>query len=154
VRQVLEHGAIAGYPMQDVRVVVYDGKYHPVDSKEVAFVSAGRKAFLDAVAKANPIVLEPIVNMDVNVPERFMGDVTGGLASKRARISGTDVLRGGTLVVKAQAPLAEVIGYQTELRAITGGEGRFAMELSHYDPVPAQVQKELTEAYKPRAEED
>jgi elongation factor G len=154
VRQVLEHGAIAGYPMQDVRVVVYDGKYHPVDSKEVAFVSAGRKAFLDAVAKANPIVLEPIVNMDVNVPERFMGDVTGGLASKRARISGTDVLRGGTLVVKAQAPLAEVIGYQTELRAITGGEGRFAMELSHYDPVPAQVQKELTEAYKPKTEED
>ncbi|HJP98363.1 MAG TPA: elongation factor G [Rhodanobacteraceae bacterium] len=154
VRQVLQHGAIAGYPMQDVRVVVYDGKYHPVDSKEVAFVSAGRKAFLDAVAKANPIVLEPIVNMDVNVPERYMGDVTGGLASKRARINGTDVLRGGTLVVKAQAPLAEVIGYQTELRAITGGEGRFAMELSHYDPVPAQVQKELTEAYKPRAEED
>jgi elongation factor G len=154
VRQVLEHGAIAGYPMQDVRVVVYDGKYHPVDSKEVAFVSAGRKAFLDAVAKASPIVLEPIVNMDVNVPERFMGDVTGGLASKRARISGTDVLRGGTLVVKAQAPLAEVIGYQTELRAITGGEGRFAMELSHYDPVPAQVQKELTEAYKPKTEED
>ena len=154
VRQVLQHGAIAGYPMQDVRVVVYDGKYHPVDSKEVAFVAAGRKAFLDAVAKANPIVLEPIVNMDVNVPERYMGDVTGGLASKRARINGTDVLRGGTLVVKAQAPLAEVIGYQTELRAITGGEGRFAMELSHYDPVPAQVQKELSEAYKPRAEED
>jgi elongation factor G len=140
--------------MQDVRVVVYDGKYHPVDSKEVAFVAAGRKAFLDAVAKANPIVLEPIVNMDVNVPERYMGDVTGGLASKRARINGTDVLRGGTLVVKAQAPLAEVMGYQTELRAITGGEGRFAMELSHYDPVPAQVQKELTDAYKPRAEED
>ena len=154
VRQVLQHGAIAGYPMQDVRVVVYDGKYHPVDSKEVAFVAAGRKAFLDAVAKANPIVLEPIVNMDVNVPERYMGDVTGGLASKRARINGTDVLRGGTLVVKAQAPLAEVIGYQTELRAITGGEGRFAMELSHYDPVPAQVQKELSQAYKPRAEED
>lgn len=154
VRQVLQRGAIAGYPMQDVRVVVYDGKYHPVDSKEVAFVAAGRKAFLDAVAKASPIVLEPIVNMDVNVPERYMGDVTGGLASKRARINGTDVLRGGTLVVKAQAPLAEVIGYQTELRAITGGEGRFAMELSHYDPVPAQVQKELSEAYKPRAEED
>ncbi|MGH8114118.1 MAG: elongation factor G, partial [Rhodanobacteraceae bacterium] len=154
VRQVLEHGAIAGYPMQDVRVVVYDGKYHPVDSKEVAFVSAGRKAFLDAVAKANPIVLEPIVNMDVNVPEQYMGDVTGGLASKRARINGTDVLRGGVLVVKAQAPLAEVVDYQTELRALTGGEGRFAMELSHYDPVPAQVQKHLTEAYRPRAEED
>src|SRR6185312_948454 len=81
VRQVLEHGAIAGYPMQDVRVIVFDGKYHPVDSKEVAFVSAGKKAFLDAVAKAKPIVLEPIVNMDVNVPEQYMGDVTGALAS-------------------------------------------------------------------------
>jgi len=154
VRQVLEHGAIAGYPMQDVRVIVYDGKYHPVDSKEVAFVSAGKKAFLDAVAKARPIVLEPIVNLDVNVPEQYMGDVTGGLASKRARINGTDALRGGVLVVKAQAPLAEVVDYQTELRSLTGGEGRFAMELSHYDPVPAQVQKQLAEAYRPKAEED
>ena len=154
VRQVLEHGAIAGYPMQDVRVIVYDGKYHPVDSKEVAFVSAGKKAFLDAVAKARPIVLEPIVNLDVNVPEQYMGDVTGGLASKRARINGTDALRGGVLVVKAQAPLAEVIDYQTELRSLTGGEGRFAMELSHYDPVPAQVQKQLAEAYRPKPEED
>ena len=154
VRQVLEHGAIAGYPMQDVRVIVYDGKYHPVDSKEVAFVSAGRKAFLDAVSRARPIVLEPIVNLDVNVPEQYMGDVTGGLASKRARINGTDALRGGVLVIKAQAPLAEVVDYQTELRSLTGGEGRFAMELSHYDPVPAQIQKQLTEAYKPRPEED
>ncbi|HET6911818.1 MAG TPA: elongation factor G, partial [Rhodanobacteraceae bacterium] len=154
VRQVLEHGAIAGYPMQDVRVVVYDGKYHPVDSKEVAFVSAGKKAFLDAVSKAKPIVLEPIVNLDVNVPEQYMGDVTGGLASKRARINGTDSLRGGELVIKAQVPLAEVVDYQTELRAITGGRGRYAIELSHYDPVPAQVQKQLAEAYKPKAEED
>jgi elongation factor G len=154
VRQVLEHGAVAGYPMQDVRVVVYDGKYHPVDSKEVAFVAAGKKAFLDAVAKARPIVLEPIVNLDVNVPEQYMGDVTGGLASKRARINGTDSLRGGVLVVKAQAPLAEVVDYQTELRSLTGGEGRFAMELSHYDPVPAQIQKQLTEAYRPKPEED
>jgi elongation factor G len=154
VRQVLEHGAIAGYPMQDVRVIVFDGKYHPVDSKEVAFVSAGKKAFLDAVSKAKPIVLEPIVTLDVNVPEQYMGDVTGGLASKRARINGTGSLRGGVLVVKAQAPLAEVVDYQTELRALTGGEGRFTMELSHYDPVPAQVQKQLVEAYKPKVEED
>src|SRR5690242_12363348 len=154
VRQVLEHGAIAGYPMQDVRVVVYDGKYHPVDSKEVAFVSAGKKAFLDAVSKAKPIVLEPIVNLDVNIPEQYMGDVTGGLASKRARINGTDSLRGGELVIKAQAPLAEVVDYQTELRSLTGGEGRFAMELSHYDAVPAQIQRQLTESYKPKAEED
>lgn len=154
VRQVLEHGAVAGYPMQDVRVVVYDGKYHPVDSKEVAFVSAGKKAFLDAITKAKPILLEPVVNLDVNVPEQYMGDVTGGLASKRARINGTDSLRGGELVIKAQVPLAEVVDYQTELRAITGGRGRYSVELSHYDPVPAQIQKALTEAYKPKVEEE
>ncbi|MET0224904.1 MAG: elongation factor G [Dokdonella sp.] len=154
VRQVLEHGAIAGYQLQDVRVIVYDGKYHPVDSKEVAFVSAGKKAFLDAIAKARPQVLEPIVNLDVFVPDAHMGDVTGGLASKRARISGTDSLRGGEIIIKAQVPLAEVTDYQTELKAMTGGQGRYAIEFSHYEPVPAGVQKLLTEAFKPRVEED
>jgi len=154
VRTVLEHGAIAGYQIQDVRVIVYDGKYHPVDSKEVAFVSAGRKAFLDAITKARPIVLEPIVNLDVSVPEQHMGDVTGGLASKRARINGTDSLRGGELVVKAQVPLAEVGEYASELKAITAGRGRYSIEFSHYEPVPPNVQKQLAEAYRPHAEED
>ena len=154
VRQVLEHGAVAGYQLQDVRVTVYDGKYHPVDSKEVAFVSAGKKAFLDAIAKARPQVLEPIVNLDVFVPDAHMGDVTGGLSSKRARINGTDSLRGGEIIIKAQVPLAEVADYQTELKAMTGGQGRYALEFSHYEPVPAHVQKQLTEAYKPRVEED
>ena len=154
VRQVLDHGAVAGYQLQDVRVIVYDGKYHPVDSKEVAFVSAGKKAFLDAIAKARPQILEPIVNLEVFVPDSHMGDVTGGLASKRARINGTDSLNGGELVVKAQVPLAEVTDYQTELKAMTGGKGRYAIEFSHYDPVPAQVQKQLTDAYKPRVEEE
>jgi elongation factor G len=154
VRQVLEHGAIAGYQMQDVRVIVYDGKYHPVDSKEVAFVSAGKKAFLEAISKAKPQVLEPIVNLEVFVPDTHMGDVTGGLAGKRARISGTDSLRGGEIVIKAQVPLAEVTDYQTELKAMTGGQGRYAIEFSHYDAVPAQVQKQLAEAYKPKVEEE
>ncbi len=154
VRQVLEHGAIAGYQLQDVRVIVYDGKYHPVDSKEVAFVSAGKKAFLDAIAKARPQVLEPIVNLDVTVPDAHMGDVTGGLSSKRARINGTDSLRGGEIVIKAQVPLAEVADYQTELKAMTGGQGRYAIEFSHYEPVPPQVQKQLTEAWKPKADDD
>ncbi|MEO7326272.1 MAG: elongation factor G [Dokdonella sp.] len=154
VRQVLEHGAIAGYQLQDVRVIVYDGKYHPVDSKEVAFVSAGKKAFLDAITKARPQVLEPIVNLDVYVPNAHMGDVTGGLSSKRARINGTDSLRGGEIIIKAQVPLAEVADYQTELKAMTGGQGRYAIEFSHYEPVPPPVQKQLTEAYKPRVEED
>ncbi|HEX7326119.1 MAG TPA: elongation factor G [Rhodanobacteraceae bacterium] len=154
VRQALARGAIAGYPLQDVRVTVYDGKYHPVDSKEVAFVVAGRKAFLDAVTKAGPLVLEPVVTLEVNVPERYVGDVTGALAGKRARIHGTSALRRGTLAIQADAPLAEIIDYQTELRALTGGEGRFGMEFSHYAPVPAQVQKQLVAAYRPAADDD
>jgi elongation factor G len=154
VRTVLEGGAVAGYQLQDVRVIVYDGKYHPVDSKEVAFVAAGKKAFVDAIAKARPILLEPIVNLDVSIPEQHMGDVTGGLSSKRARINGTDSLRGGELVIKAQVPLAEVGDYSNELKAITGGRGRYSIEFSHYDPVPPNVQKQLVEAWKPRVEED
>ena len=100
------------------------------------------------------IVVWPIVNLEVFVPDHYMGDVTGGLASKRARINGTDSLRGGELVVKAQVPLAEVTDYQTELKALTQGQGRYAIEFSHYDPVPAQVQKQLVDAYKPRVEEE
>ncbi|MHA6205384.1 elongation factor G [Dyella soli] len=154
VRQALDSGAIAGYPIQDLRVTVYDGKYHPVDSKEVAFVSAGKRAFLDAVGKARPIVLEPIVDVELAIPEGSVGDVTGGLAGKRARILGTDSLRGGELVIKAQAPLAELTDYPTELKAMTGGRGRYSLDLSHYEPVPAPVQKQLTEAWKPHVEED
>lgn len=154
VRQVLETGATAGYQIQDVRVVVHDGKYHPVDSKEIAFAMAGKKAFLDAIARATPQILEPIVELEVFVPDAHMGDVTGSLASKRARISGTDSMRGGELVIKAQIPLAEISDYQTELKAMTGGRGRYAIEFSHYEPVPVQVQKQLTDAWKPRFEDD
>ncbi|AVP97970.1 elongation factor G [Ahniella affigens] len=154
VRMVLDHGAIAGYLLQDVRVIVYDGKHHPVDSKEVAFVSAGKKAFLDAITKARPIILEPIVNLDVVVPETAMGDVTGGLATKRARINGTDSQRGGEIIVKAQVPLAEIADYSNELKAVSGGMGRYSIEFSHYEAVPPLVQKQLSEAFKPKADED
>ena len=154
VRQAMKNGAVAGYPLQDLRVTVYDGKYHPVDSKEVAFVSAGKKAFLDAIAKAHPIVLEPIVDVEVSIPEDNVGDVTGGLAGKRARIMGTDAKRGGELVIKAQAPLAELTDYPTELKAMTGGQGRYSLDLSHYEPVPPPVQRQLSEAWKPKLEED
>ena len=154
VRQVLNGGAIAGYPMQDVRVIVYDGKHHPVDSKEVAFVAAGKKAFLDAIHKARPQVLEPIVDLDVNAPEQHMGDISGGLASKRARINGTDSVRGGEIVVKAQVPLSELEGYAAELKSVTAGRGRYSLDFSHYEPVPAQVQQRLVEAYKPKHDED
>jgi len=154
VRQVLSSGALAGYPIQDVRVIVYDGKHHPVDSKEVAFVAAGKKAFLDAIGKARPQVLEPIVELEVNAPEQHMGDVSGGLASKRARISGTDSVRGNEIVVKAQVPLSELEGYAAELKSVTAGRGRYSLDFSHYEPVPSNVQAKLVEAYKPRHEED
>ena len=154
VRQALQLGAVAGFPLQDVRVVVYDGKHHPVDSKEVAFTTAGRRAFLDAVGKARPLVLEPIVNLDVAAPEPHIGDITGGLAAKRARINGTDALRNGEMLIHAQAPLAEVAGYAIELRSVTAGRGRFTLEFSHYEPVPPPLQKQLSEAWHPTADED
>jgi len=154
VRQVLTEGALAGYPLQDIRVTVYDGKHHAVDSKEVAFVSAGRKAFLDAIHKANPIVLEPIVHLEITAPARTIGDITGDLATKRARINGNNALPGQYATVSALVPLAEISEYQTRLKALTGGQGMYSMELSHYDPVPARRQHELVQGYRPRAEEE
>ena len=149
VRQVLTEGALAGFPMQDIRVVVLDGKHHPVDSKEVAFVSAGRKAFLDAVQKASPIVLEPVVRLEITAPASSIGDITGDLATKRARINGNTSLPGGLATVTALVPLAEISDYQSRLKALTGGEGAYLMELSHYDPVPARRQHELVQAWRP-----
>ncbi len=148
VRQLLEEGAIAGYPMQDVEAVVYDGKHHPVDSKEVAFVIAGRRAFLDAVRNAGPQVLEPIVDLEVSVPDGAMGDVTGSLASKRARIQGTESLRGGFTSISAAIPLSVLTDFPTELKSLTGGEGRYTMSFSHYEAVPGNVQKELVEQHE------
>ncbi|WP_372012456.1 elongation factor G [Pseudoxanthomonas sp. 10H] len=153
VRQVLQGGAVSGHPLQDVRVIVYDGKHHPVDSKEIAFVTAGRKAFLDAIGKARPQVLEPIVDLEVGAPEAQLGDVTGSLAARRARITGTDSARG-EIVVKAQVPMSELEGFAAELKSLTAGKGRYALDFSHYEPVPPPVQQKLVEAYKPKHEED
>jgi elongation factor G len=150
VRQVLAEGALAGFPIQDVRVTVYDGKHHSVDSKEVAFVSAGRKAFLDALQKAAPIVLEPIMRMEITAPASAIGDITGDLATKRARISGSDTLPGQRATLQALVPLAEISEYQSRLKALTGGQGAYTMELSHYDPVPPRRQQELAAAWRPR----
>ena len=143
VRQAYENGAIAGFPMQDIQVEVYDGKHHAVDSNEISFVTAGRKAFIDAVSKARPIVIEPIVEIEVTVPNDNMGDITGDLSSRRGRVSNTDVLSGGMITVSGQVPLAELGDYQSKLKSMTGGEGSYAMHLSHYDPTPASLQKEL-----------
>ncbi|KAF1689186.1 elongation factor G [Pseudoxanthomonas koreensis] len=153
VRQVLQGGAISGHALQDVRVIVYDGKHHPVDSKEIAFVTAGRKAFLDAIGKAKAQVLEPIVDLEVGAPEAQLGDVTGSLASRRARITGTDSARG-EIVVKAQVPMSELDGFAAELKSLTAGKGRYSLDFSHYEPVPPPVQQKLVEAYKPKHEED
>ncbi|HEX8522835.1 MAG TPA: elongation factor G [Tepidisphaeraceae bacterium] len=154
IHDVMEAGAIAGYPLQDVRVAITDGKHHPVDSKEVAFRAAGKHAFRDALTKAKPVLLEPVVNLEVTIPESHVGTITGDLSGKRGRIQGQDFLSGGMAVVKAQAPLAEVMQYQSQLKSVTGGQGSFAMEFSHYEPVPPQVQQHIVAQYKPKAEEE
>src|SRR5204863_2774321 len=154
IPHLIDQGLIAGYPLQDMLVAITDGEHHPVDSKEVAFRTAGKFAFRDAVMKAKPVLLEPIVNMEVTVPEDKMGTITGDLSGKRGRIQGTDILPGGMAMVKAQAPLSEVMQYQSQLKSVTGGQGSFAMELSHYDPVPPQVQQQIAAQYKPKAEEE
>jgi elongation factor G len=152
VRGVLETGYIAGYPLQDVRVIVYDGKSHPVDSKEVAFVSAGRKAFLDALGKARPIVLEPIVNVEIFAPEAKMGDVAGELSGHRGQIKGSDSPRPGTVQINAQAPLSELEHFPARLKSLTAGHGSYSMEFSHYEAAPPQLQQKLAAAHKPQAE--
>jgi len=154
VQQVLEAGAIAGYPMQDVKVTVYDGKHHPVDSKEIAFVAAGKKAFLDAIHKAKPLVLEPIVKTKITVPDENMGTITGDVSSKRGRIQGSEMRPPNMVCVSTEIPLSELTNYQTELRSATGGQGFFSMEFSHYDPVPHNIQQQLISAYKPTEAEE
>ena len=147
VRQVLEAGPVAGYPLQDVRVIVYDGKHHAVDSKEVAFIAAGKRAFMDAIRKARPIILEPIVNVEIAAPDANMGDIAGDISSRRGQISGTDTIGGGMLAIKGHAPLAELADYHTRLKSITAGRGSFSIEFSHYETVPAAVQAQLAEEH-------
>ena len=154
VKDVLVHGAVAGYPMQDIRVSVYDGKHHPVDSKEVAFRAAGKWAFINAVKNAKPAILEPIVDLEIAVPANFMGDIASDLSGRRGRIIGQDMLPGNQVVVKAQAPLSEVMQYNSQLRSVTGGQGSYTMELSHYEPVPGNVQQQLVAALEKEKEED
>jgi len=155
VRQVLDAGPVAGYPVHDVRVIVYDGKYHDVDSKEVAFIAAGKRAFMDAISKARAIVLEPIVNIEITAPEANMGDIAGDLSSKRGQLSGTDSAAPGTLVIKGQVPLSELSNYQARLKSVTAGQGSYSFEFARYEPVPPSIQKALAEqhAKTARAEE-
>ncbi len=153
VQQAMEAGAVAGFPLQDIRVTVYDGKTHPVDGKEVAFIAAGKKAFLDAVARARPIVLEPIVHIELTVPEAAIGDVSGELTAKRGQITGTHPGRGGMMTLTGMVPLAELEGFQSRLKSMTGGQGSYTLEFSRYEPVPPQVQQQLAARFRPQEEE-
>ena len=152
VHDVMDAGFLAGFPMQDVKVSIYDGKYHPVDSKEVAFRAAGKGAFLDALEKAKPVLLEPIVNIEITIPAENMGDITGDLASRRGRVSGQDMLPGGMMTIKAQVPLSEVANYNSQLKSVTGGQGSYSMELSHYEPTAPNIQMQVIEQYKKEKE--
>jgi elongation factor G len=154
IHDVIEGGALAGYPLQDVRVAITEGKHHPVDSKEVAFRTAGKYAFRDALSKAKPVLLEPIVSIEVTVPESSVGSITGDLSGKRGRIQGQDFLPGGMAAVKAMVPLSELTQYQSQLKSVTGGLGSYVMEFSHYEPVSAQVQQQIVSQYKPQVEEE
>ena len=154
VRQALTDGVIAGFPAQDIRVIVYDGKTHAVDGKDIAFVTAGRKATVEAIRAANPIVLEPIVSIEIVAPEAAIGDLTGDLSSRRGQITGTNPRSGGTAAITGEVPLAEITDYASRLKSLTGGQGIYNIEFARYAPVPPQVQQKMAAAYRPQEEED
>ena len=153
VREVLASGAISGHPVVDVRVTVYDGKHHSVDSKEIAFITAGRKAFMAAMREARPIVLEPIVDVEITAPSAAMGDITGDLSARRGQVAGTRNGALDSMVIQGQAPMSELVGYQTRLNAMTSGEGRYTLALSHYEAVPPAVQQQLVAGWEAHEED-
>jgi elongation factor G len=138
VKEKMENGVLAGFPIVDLKAVVYDGSYHEVDSSEIAFKIAGSMALEDAFRHCEPILLEPIMKVEVSTPDEFMGDVIGDLSSKRAQVSGTEK-RGLMTVINAQAPLSELSGYATKLRSLTQGRASYYMEPSHYEEVPKNI---------------
>jgi len=153
VRQAMSEGAVAGFPISDVRVTLFDGKTHAVDSKEVAFVTAGRCAFLEAVAQAKPIVLEPLLEVQVRARAELVGDVSADFSHRRGRITGNQSLPHGNVEVAGIAPMAEMADFESRLKSMTGGDGSYSVALSHYEQVPEPVQQRLaTEYLKRRAE--
>ncbi|HVU63550.1 MAG TPA: elongation factor G [Phycisphaerales bacterium] len=153
VRQAMVDGAIAGYPMKNICVRVYDGKYHDVDSKEIAFVTAGKKAFIDGIKNARPVLLEPYVSVEITAPSRYMGDITGDLSGKRGRVQSTDMVGADQCLIRATAPLGELQNYSNQLKSMTGGTGTFVMEYSHDEQTPAHIQADVVAAYKPHDED-
>jgi elongation factor G len=141
-QEAAEFGVLAGFPMVDIKVTLTDGAYHEVDSSELAFKIAGSMAFKKAAALANPVLLEPVMNVEVTTPEDYMGEVIGDLNSRRGQIQGTDS-RGNAQVVEAMVPLANMFGYVNELRSFSQGRAQYTMQFSHYDEVPANVAEEV-----------
>lgn len=154
VRSALAAGPLAGFPVEDIKVTVFDGKSHSVDSKDIAFQAAGRKAMLDALRNAGAIVLEPIVNVQVTAPEARLGDITADLTGRRGQVLGAEPLSTHLSLVRAQVPLAELEGYANRLKSITAGQGVYNLEASHYSAVPQEVQQRLASGYKVAQEED
>ncbi len=152
VRSVMKEGVLAGYPIVNVKVAVFDGKEHPVDSKPIAFEICAREVFKLAFMESGPVLLEPIYNVTITVPEENMGDVLGDLNARRAKVMGMDTQKGRA-VIRAQVPLAEMLRYVTDLRSLTGGRGVFEMEFSHYEQVPPHIQQQIIEARKKEREE-
>ena len=153
ITKKLVEGVWPGVPVVDVKVHLNDGKHHPVDSKDIAFQTAGRVAFTQAFEKAKPVLIEPVVHLEVVVPSKFLGDITGLVSGKRGRIQGMDQM-GDMQVVKAQAPASEVQSFAAELKSITGGEGFYSMEFSHYDPVPPNIASGVVEAARKKQTSD
>jgi elongation factor G len=152
-RQALDSGALAGFPMTGIKAVVYDGKEHPVDSKEIAFQTAGREGFKKAALGGGPVLLEPMYELTVSVPSDNMGDIMGDLNSRRARVLGMEQ-EGTKSIVKAEVPLAEIQSYTADLRSMTQGRGVFNMKFLHYGRVPSHLQQQIVDARKKEREED
>jgi elongation factor G len=142
MKEALEGGILAGYPMSDLRVTVYDGSYHEVDSSEMAFKIAGSMAIKEVAGKAKPVLLEPVMRVEVVVPDDYMGAVNGDLISRRGRLEGTEI-HGGTHIIKAMVPLSEMFGYATDLRSRTQGRGSFTMHFGQYEEAPKSVAEEI-----------
>jgi elongation factor G len=143
IREAVANGPMGGFEVVDVKIRLVDGSYHEVDSSEVAFKVAGSMGFKNAVQKASPVLLEPMMSVEVVMPEEYLGDVMGSISSRRGQIAGMDVV-AGSQVVKADVPLSEMFGYATSLRSQTQGRGNFSMQFSHFAPVPKSVAEELT----------
>ena len=153
IRQVMSQGVVAGFPVVGIKAVVFDGKEHPVDSKDIAFQTAGREVFKKAVEQANPVLLEPVYNVEVTVPEEYMGDIMGDFNTRRGRVQGMEQ-RGNRSIIRALVPFSEILNYSTELRSMTQGRGFYSIEFDHYDAVPSHLAESVIAQFKSEEHEN